>query len=386
MVGIQSHPDGAQESGSVQGGHAAIRPGPGGDGLLVAGARVWLRENVNRQAIDPAQGDERGHIENAARERPLDRADLAPVHPDLGEVVDPVEIQPDPLAGEGGRRGEGSAIPVSGATKTVRDRPVILAIERLRIHAVIDQAGQNRAGHRCPVPAGRFEVGPGNRLAPCRHLGRILQLPPTCQPARLGRFLARRGLGHGKTNHPNQQPGHSSHRCCRRRPGRQRAAHEPGSIIEICRHKQSAGKAAHPRAKSDGAPRLPNQPLAILCHHRRVPGWYQGGLLDLPSTGRPDPRPPCAKDLALCWLGWLHWLYWENCRSKAPNGPTDQKTTRPLPRSPRSTGPHDHPLLPGIEQGRGATRVPASIRARPYLSGGAPSRKCLNTRLSVSEP
>ena len=51
------------------------------------------------QRVLRADGDIRSHVKQAARERALDAPQIVPVDPDLGGVVDAVEVQPDALSG-----------------------------------------------------------------------------------------------------------------------------------------------------------------------------------------------------------------------------------------------------------------------------------------------
>ena len=71
------------------------------------------------------------------------------------------------LAGVGGGNVDECAIPVGGAGETLGDGfgAIVFAVERLGVDVVVDQRGEDGAGHGGRVPAGGFE-GRGGTSAP----------------------------------------------------------------------------------------------------------------------------------------------------------------------------------------------------------------------------
>ena len=106
--------------------------------------------------------------------------EVVPVEPHFGLVVDAVEVQPDLLPGVGMRDGERRAIPVGRAAQAVGNfvGPVVLAVQRLGVDAVVDQAGQHRSGDGGLVPGGGLVAG-REMAAP---LAATLAASWSCQP------------------------------------------------------------------------------------------------------------------------------------------------------------------------------------------------------------
>src|SRR5271168_2013385 len=129
--------------------------------------RVFMRITGVRLRIDQHREDRLlarlyvlRDIKGPTAEGALHRANLSSVDPHLRRKIDSVKVEPYMLAGISFRNAEDRSVPVRRARQAVGNlvRTIVLAIEWLRIDAVIDETRQYRARHGSGVPVLRLVV------------------------------------------------------------------------------------------------------------------------------------------------------------------------------------------------------------------------------------
>ena len=161
------------------------------DGLFVRDAGVRRRRHLHR---DDVLARDRHVIELPADERAARRAQLLPVRPYLGGIIDAAEHHGQLPFGGLGRHGEAGAIPVILPRQAFGDLQVVQPVIGIGIDAAIDQRLQHRARHRRRAPRAARPARPRQRGAVAGHLGRGGQLPAVdLPPPRRGRLHRRRG-------------------------------------------------------------------------------------------------------------------------------------------------------------------------------------------------
>src|ERR1019366_4296052 len=116
---------GCVEGGIIGAESAAVFIGIQNGGFLDAAGRGGF-EDAHGEGVVAAGEQLRSHIEAAAREGAIDAAEFFAVEEDFGFPIDAVEVEPDFLAGKGGRRGELVAIPEVGLEKAVGDHQLVV--------------------------------------------------------------------------------------------------------------------------------------------------------------------------------------------------------------------------------------------------------------------
>ena len=175
-----------------------------GEGEIVLGGR----EDFDGQGIDAAGRGEFGDIEfeHAVHARGLVRgSDLVAVEPDVGAVIDGIEIQPEGLAFGGGGQAERGAVPprfgegaIVGHGQVGKIHPRLVAHARIgaKVHAEIGvgvdlvghQRGDYGGGNGSGVPIARLERGGGHHGAIFRHMGGSLDAPVAIETDAGGRL------------------------------------------------------------------------------------------------------------------------------------------------------------------------------------------------------
>ena len=178
--GIEPIPaDGAEEGGAIEGGDAAVLADSVRNGVLMWNARMRLRRYLHRQHRAFTRLDQLGDVEVAADERALNGSGLRAIDPNFRREIRAVEVHPNLAARVLFRNRDDGAIPVRGLVQAFRDNgfAVVLAVERLRVNAVVDHAGQHGSRHPGCHPAGGLIAARGDGRARFGDFCGVLQLP-----------------------------------------------------------------------------------------------------------------------------------------------------------------------------------------------------------------
>ncbi len=169
--------DGGKEGGAIDGGYATVVACAQVYGVLVGDAGVRLRTDEDGKGGTRARLDDVGKVEVAAEKGAAQATDLPAIDPDIGRVIDTAEVQPGAAATVRCGNGEGGAVPVARLVEALRDGAHVFAIERLRVHLVVDERGEHGSGYGRLVPSGRCVARAGDGACGRAYFGDILHLP-----------------------------------------------------------------------------------------------------------------------------------------------------------------------------------------------------------------
>ena len=170
------------ESRAVDGHFSAIEPRPGGQRFLMRQAGMWRRRDTHGHGNALARLDMRWQGKAAACEGTRSGAELLPVEPDLGSVVDAVECQRLARPGAAVGQDELGSQPVILPAETVRDQEIVESVSRVGVDPVGDIGGKDRPRHDRRQPAFGLVAWPCDGGRGCRHLGRGCETPCTHHP------------------------------------------------------------------------------------------------------------------------------------------------------------------------------------------------------------
>ena len=171
--------DGAEEGGAVLREDAAVGTGAVGESLFDGRAGVGRGEDVDGEGGGFSRGDVWGDVEIAAGEGAANGGDLFAVDPEVGDVVNAVEVEPEVAVGGERWGGELGAIPPGSAGEGVGDfvGAVVFAEERFGEGAVGDERGEDGAGDDGVVPVGGGEGRGGELFGGSVEFGGVLEEP-----------------------------------------------------------------------------------------------------------------------------------------------------------------------------------------------------------------
>ena len=168
------HPDAAEEAHGVVGrGRVPIDPA---DRRLA----LFRRDDLHGEDVLLRLPDVRRHVDGEAPVGAVDgvrAGHLLPVEPDVGPVVDAVELEPRPGQAGADRHDELLAVPPGHFERRRGHGLEVLAEEDVRIDVALDEGPEDRRGHHGRIPGLDPEPGLGDLLA--RPLGLLggLEVP-----------------------------------------------------------------------------------------------------------------------------------------------------------------------------------------------------------------
>jgi hypothetical protein len=126
------------------------------------------RKDLDGQDVPVSRLRRPGYVDHEAAERAESLggvSDLLAVEPDVGPVIDAVELQPDVACAGPGGDDEFPPVPPGDLERLGRDGFQVLADEDVGVSVVLDEGPHDRRGDGGRVPALDLEARLGNRLA-----------------------------------------------------------------------------------------------------------------------------------------------------------------------------------------------------------------------------